>query len=62
MLFAVAHIGVSEKVVLEKCEVIDVENYETPSDYKSVVNNAELMAGVESLVQVWSKQIEQVSS
>lgn len=45
---------------LEKCEVICVEDYETPSDYKIVANNAELMTGIEQLVQTWSKQIEQV--
>ena len=53
--------GVSDKVRLEECAVINSEEYETPSDYKLVVSNAELMAGVENLVQRWSKQIELVN-
>ena len=57
-----AHIGVSDKVSIEECEVINLEDYETPSDYKLVVTNPELMTNVENLVQRWSKQIEQVNN
>ena len=60
--FLVAHSGATDRVSLKTCEVIRVEDYEKPSDYLLVANNAELMAGVEDLVHTWSKQIEQVSS
>lgn len=42
------------------CDVIDVNELVTTADYLATVNNAEQLAQLEELTQVWCKQIEQV--
>eukprot|EP00111_Clytia_hemisphaerica_P005698 TCONS_00016530-protein len=54
------HIALSDTIELAKCEVIDTTEYTTTKQYLSVANNAEQLSQLEELVQLWSKQIEQV--
>ncbi len=58
--FSVAHSAVSDNFCLKPCDVICVDDYNSPSEYKVIASNPELMAGIEEHVHSWCKQIEQV--
>ena len=60
MIFVATHLALNDSIELRQCEVINVEDYPSPSTYGPVINNPEQMTGLEELVQVWCKQIEQV--
>ena len=54
------HVAVSDAVQLQPCEVIDVEDIESPLEYPVIASNLETLSNLEELVQMWCKQVEQV--
>ena len=60
IIFIATHLALNDSIELRQCEVINVEDYPSPCTYGPVINNPEQMTGLEELVQVWCKQIEQV--
>ena len=53
--------SLDEKVVLKPCETYELSTLKTPSDHNSVANSTEGLQAMEECIQVWIKQIEQVS-
>ncbi|XP_056016925.1 dynein axonemal heavy chain 5-like isoform X3 [Ostrea edulis] len=52
--------SLEEKVTLKPCETYDLSKIQTPADYQAVANSSEALEGIESTMNVWLKQLEQV--
>ena len=61
IFFAATHLALSDTIELAKCETINTSEYTTTAQYLSVANNTEQLSQLEELVQLWCKQIEQVT-